>query len=611
MTNKMQTRSNKDISVTLETRNVRLHRLNLELESLKNKNNKLQQQLRDLQAKDFTHNMPKASNFSIVNSNNIDMWLKDEHIQTIFQCFSTYASQIRKDIIFIAPNVTQVLKSSSLYDIMQVLSPLDFENMNLAFFAISDYDQCTDNVIFKNENFKVHQNFTYRGAHWSLLIFHRKSQTFYHLDSMKGANTTQAKLIAKNVNCDFKFKEIKTPQQTSNFECGLHVLIYSKQILDYVLNNVSEPLNKLLSLLTDDSDDSILRPNGTNDFAVIDNYMAASTVNKNETDSHGTIENNLLNRNTTDDFVVVNSKNKKTRKAVTMQDCSITCSNRFSQLPLCLDSSKSQATAKTITNDKPINGKKINDTSKRFISGNKLVMEKSPVKVCTNNCDSSSPHVSNEVLLTNTRNLKRKEFKTSKTVYKLKIIADSHGIIMRDITQEKCKTHIVFSSIKPNGKINNVLADVESETKGMTDHDFLVILGGTNDITTHLDANYIPNNIEKTIKSCSHTNFIVSAIPYRYDKPYLNKKIYQINVLLKKLCDKYYHCNFLSLYTINHQDYTKFGLHLNYFGKLKYSSLINQLIQDINNYRNKSAFIPVKITLRDFLVKQSFGNKQR
>jgi len=203
-----------------------------------------------------------------------------------------------------------------------------------------------------------------------------------------------------------------------------------------------------------------------------------------------------------------------------------------------------------------------------------------------------------------------KEMKTTqKSVYKIKIMADSHGRNIRDIVQNKYKHQIVYSSLKPNGTVRNILADVENEAKGMTTHDFLVILGGANDITPHLDADYIPNEVEKTIKSVSHTNVIISAIPYRYDKAFLNKRISQINALLKKLCDKYYHCNFLPLSNMNRQDYTKHGLHLNLFGKLKYSCLVNQLIEDTNSYINKTAFIPVRVTHeRHFLVSHGIGS---
>src|SRR5436190_16255945 len=95
----------------LEKKDQQIQVLNEELQSLKHKNQKLLQELSSLQAK----NMPITSNAPILSYNNIDNWMTDEHIKSVFQCYSSHVSNIRKDIIFVEPNTTQILKSSSLY----------------------------------------------------------------------------------------------------------------------------------------------------------------------------------------------------------------------------------------------------------------------------------------------------------------------------------------------------------------------------------------------------------------------------------------------------------------------------------------------------------------
>lgn len=87
----IQTRSQKAKSEGFETSSVQIVKLNQELQILKTQNEKLQRQL-NLQVKALKNKTSPPVN------GNLDKWLKDEHIKTGFQCYSTHASQYRKDI---------------------------------------------------------------------------------------------------------------------------------------------------------------------------------------------------------------------------------------------------------------------------------------------------------------------------------------------------------------------------------------------------------------------------------------------------------------------------------------------------------------------------------
>lgn len=177
-------------------------------------------------------------------ANNESKWLDDCHIIKIFENFSYQANKMRKDIIFVQPNITQLLKSESLYEILDALTSINFDDANIAFFAINDYNQCNEKTVFGDE-FSIQGINDSKGAHWSLLILSKKEKTFYHLDSIRGANYTQAKIVANNVNCEYDFKEIDSEQQSSNFECGIHLLVNAKFVLKYIL---SETLNSTYNL---------------------------------------------------------------------------------------------------------------------------------------------------------------------------------------------------------------------------------------------------------------------------------------------------------------------------------------------------------------------------
>lgn len=258
---------------------------------------------------------------------------------------------------FIELNTTQILKSTSLLDTMQVLSPLDFEQTYLAFFAVSDYNQFNDETIFQHQNYKKQDNLRNKGAHWSLLIFHRKNQTFYHFDSIKGTNNNQAKLVVKNVNCKFQFKEMETPQQSLNFECGFHVLISAKNILDGVLNQFPGSLSEL-SLLNDDLSES--KTNEEDNFLAGNNTAATTNISNDGSNFHRISVNGSINKSLENYFFRdENASNKRANETVSNNDHGFECSNRFSMLSSDPDLSVSEIKVKYCSNDKHPRNKKI------------------------------------------------------------------------------------------------------------------------------------------------------------------------------------------------------------------------------------------------------------
>ncbi|KAJ1473259.1 hypothetical protein T484DRAFT_1973457 [Baffinella frigidus] len=72
------------------------------------------------------------------------------------------------------------------------------------------------------------------GSHWSLLVFHRPSASFRHLDSMGGSNTATARRIAAALAPlvgapDAGFEEEQdVPQQSNGFDCGVHVMVMAE-----------------------------------------------------------------------------------------------------------------------------------------------------------------------------------------------------------------------------------------------------------------------------------------------------------------------------------------------------------------------------------------------
>lgn len=146
----------------------------------------------------------------------------------------------------------------------------------------------------------------------------------------------------------------------------------------------------------------------------------------------------------------------------------------------------------------------------------------------------------------------------------------------------------------------------------MNNDDLLLICGGTNDINEFCDVNSLYHEVQNNIKNCLHTNIIISAIPFRYDTPSLNKKIHLMNLKLKQLSIIQTNVHFLPLNFIEQSDYSKIGIHLNFFGKNQFS---NRIMDFVNNKESNKCYfrqvIPVIITKRDHLVNNKFRKYNR
>lgn len=118
----------------------------------------------------------------------------------------------------------------------------------------------------------------------------------------------------------------------------------------------------------------------------------------------------------------------------------------------------------------------------------------------------------------------------------------------------------ISSCIKPNVTVNNVLNEIEDDVKRLTKKDYVIIAAVTNDVDFYMNnQSCIASHMEEKVKELVNINFTVTALPYRYDEPFLNNKIKRINKQKERFCSTYIHINYLSLNNINQHDYTNNG----------------------------------------------------
>ena len=81
-----------------------------------------------------------------------------------------------------------------------------------------------------------------QGSHWSLLVYSKKENKYFYLDSHGRYNLKSGEQVAKNVQVLLKCPKkpsmeiVDCPQQANGWDCGVFVLLFTQVIL----NRISE-----------------------------------------------------------------------------------------------------------------------------------------------------------------------------------------------------------------------------------------------------------------------------------------------------------------------------------------------------------------------------------
>ncbi|XP_014609295.1 PREDICTED: sentrin-specific protease 8-like [Polistes canadensis] len=157
-----------------------------------------------------------------------EYWLNDNIIGFYLEYLHDHLNVPNKnEILYISPELTQLLKMTnpSQYDIF--LKPINAHTKKFIFFPLNN----------------LNRKDAAGGSHWSLLVYSKPENTYFHLDSFQDTNGSIASTFTNNLmlyfNCknDTKFIEKDCPQQTNGYDCGLYVLCFIDIISHHVLQN--------------------------------------------------------------------------------------------------------------------------------------------------------------------------------------------------------------------------------------------------------------------------------------------------------------------------------------------------------------------------------------
>lgn len=161
----------------------------------------------------------RESDIKILQSNG---WLNDAIISFYFVYLEQEIFKDDSQLLFIGPEVTQCLKESPSSELPIFLDPLEAKSKDFIFMAVNDSGKSAG------------------GSHWSLLVYMRLRNKFYHLDSSSHTNYQPALKLARNVGSYFApssevdFEEMPSLQQDNSYDCGIYLICNLENLANYV-----------------------------------------------------------------------------------------------------------------------------------------------------------------------------------------------------------------------------------------------------------------------------------------------------------------------------------------------------------------------------------------
>jgi hypothetical protein len=151
----------------------------------------------------------------------------------------------------------------------------------------------------------------------------------------------------------------------------------------------------------------------------------------------------------------------------------------------------------------------------------------------------------------------------------------------------------IVSTVKPNAPSANVLEDLRKLGEDFTKQDHTVIVGGPEN---SLDRNYnylLEKDINFIADRIANTNVGFVNLFQRHDKQWMNKRVRSMNLWLDwaLMWRDMSHISVINVSSIERDDNTRHGLHLNSRGKKRLTQLIAERVMD--GHVSSTYIIPV------------------
>merc|ERR1712121_465339 len=151
-------------------------------------------------------------------------WLYDCHIETAIEYIRKYRVNNNECTMYFDPVISHLIKMES-----QTVAETQLNENNAIYKS---------HLVFIVNNKEEEDLRSGEGSHWSLLIYERRSNTWYHMDSGGGTNAPHAKQIMGKVNnwlvkqgsyenSSTKYVESSCTQQKNGYDCGPFAILFA------------------------------------------------------------------------------------------------------------------------------------------------------------------------------------------------------------------------------------------------------------------------------------------------------------------------------------------------------------------------------------------------
>lgn len=196
---------------------------------------------------------------------------------------------------------------------------------------------------------------------------------------------------------------------------------------------------------------------------------------------------------------------------------------------------------------------------------------------------------------------------TNKKIKRVFISTDSNGRGVSSLLHSHLGDNFnVTSSVHPGAKLSTVIksVDLSNQCQSFTKTDFVIILGGTNDVDPNFPFQYsLLKNLSSIKNLTQQTNVIFIAIPPRFDESCYGSDINIANYVLLESFIQSSTSNlvWLNWHGIARNNFSSHGLHLNARGKVLLAKSLYSLICSTSSFCNN-------IVIKSFLSLSSSSN---
>lgn len=377
------------------------------------------------------------------------------------------------------------------------------------------------------------------GSHWSFLLFDKENNTFHYYDSLNGKNYPYAVVMAKKLSLylsgssELEIGIVDGPQQKNCYDCG----VYTCCIIDWIIYNLIE--NKSLGL------------------------EKIREIKLSEAD--------LINKRSIMAYVIPNSVTTTNETLHTL--IFKLCKHFMKSFSFITPSARHSSFVPLLHNDDLNTKTTLNQCNK--------ALTQFTTKPSNSGQDNGKMRLNSHFSL------------NKKSLNRFTLFADSHGKELSYHLNNRLSDKFSFyGHVLPSARMENIISAAEADKgiKDFTKSDYILLIGGTNDISREIKNN-IPKknvkrnfllNVEAKVHLFSHTNLILATVPFRYDlhqNSYENQVIWYINDQLKRLIIKYPHLHLLDLWLLPRHSHTQHGLHINKTGKRMIAHEIKMLTE--------------------------------